>query len=75
MMSRTFIFEHADISHFREGFVSHLCALTDEPCKYKGYNMVDIHTGMCISERDFSHVVDLFIAAMDEQNVNHSLQN
>lgn len=68
-------FEHSDIGHFREGFISHLCALTDGPCEYEGDNMVDIHTGMHISERDFNHVVDLLVAAMDEQNISHSIQN
>lgn len=68
-------FEHANIAHFREGFISHLCDLTDGPCEYKGDNMVDIHTGMHISEREFNHVVDLLIAAMNEQNISHSVQN
>jgi hemoglobin len=37
--------------------------------------MVDIHTGMHISERDFNRVVDLLINAMDEQNISHRVQN
>ena len=68
-------FEHANISHFRAGFINHLCVLTDGPCEYKGDSMVDIHTGMNITEADFNHVVDLLINAMDEQRINHTVQN
>ncbi|MDC9502066.1 MULTISPECIES: group 1 truncated hemoglobin [unclassified Pseudoalteromonas] len=68
-------FEHSDISHFREGFIMHMCMLVDGPCKYKGDSMVDIHTGMHITEKDFNHVVDLLVNAMEEQNISHSIQN
>lgn len=68
-------FTHANVAHFRAGFITHLCAITNGPCEYKGDNMVDIHTGMHISERDFNRVVDLLINAMDEQHISHSVQN
>ncbi|MFK3862660.1 group I truncated hemoglobin [Pseudoalteromonas rhizosphaerae] len=68
-------FEHANISHFREGFINHLCVLTDGPCEYTRDSMVDIHTGMHITEADFNHVVDLLINAMNEQNISHTVQN
>ena len=68
-------FEHANISHFREGFINHLCVLTDGPCEYTRDSMVEIHTGMHINEADFNHVVDLLINAMNEQNIDHTVQN
>ncbi|CAM4005290.1 hemoglobin [Pseudoalteromonas mariniglutinosa NCIMB 1770] len=68
-------FEHANISHFRAGFLNHLCVLTDGPCKYTRDSMVEIHTGMHITEADFNHVVDLLINAMNEQNIDHTVQN
>ncbi|MEH6395682.1 MAG: group 1 truncated hemoglobin [Pseudoalteromonas sp.] len=68
-------FEHANISHFREGFINHLCVLTDGPCEYTRDSMVEIHTGMHITEADFNHVVDLLINAMNEQNIDHTVQN
>ena len=37
--------------------------------------MVAIHTGRNINEKDFNHVVDLLINAMDEQNIPHTVQN
>ena len=56
-------FEHTNIAHFRQGFILHMCMLTDGPCKYSyaGDSMVDIHTGMNITEKDFNHVVDLLV--------------
>jgi len=68
-------FEHSNISHFRQGFISHLCSLVDGSCEYKGDSMVAIHTGMNINEKDFNHVVDLLINAMNEQNIPHTVQN
>lgn len=68
-------FEHSNIDHFREGFIVHMCALVDGPCEYEGDSMVDIHTGMHITEKDFNHVVDLLVNAMEEQNISHSIQN
>ncbi|MCQ8879958.1 group 1 truncated hemoglobin [Pseudoalteromonas shioyasakiensis] len=68
-------FSHANVAHFRAGFISHLCALTNGSCEYKGDSMVDIHTGMHITEADFNRVVDLLINAMNEQQISHSVQN
>ena len=52
-----------------------MCMLVEGPCTYDGDSMVAIHTGMHITEKDFNHVVDLLINAMNEQDVSHSLQN
>ncbi|EGI72585.1 MULTISPECIES: group 1 truncated hemoglobin [Pseudoalteromonas] len=68
-------FEHSNIAHFRQGFINHMCMLVEGPCTYDGDSMVAIHTGMHITEKDFNHVVDLLINAMNEQDVSHSLQN
>ena len=68
-------FEHSNIAHFRQGFINHMCMLVEGPCTYDGDSMVAIHTGMHITEKDFNHVVDLLINAMNEQNISHSLQN
>ncbi|MDQ2044676.1 group 1 truncated hemoglobin [Pseudoalteromonas sp. 20-92] len=68
-------FEHANITHFRDGFISHMCMLFEGPCEYRGDSMIAIHTGMNISEKDFNHVVDLLINAMNEQNISYNVQN
>ncbi|NOU52682.1 group 1 truncated hemoglobin [Pseudoalteromonas sp. JBTF-M23] len=68
-------FKQTNVSHFRAGFITHMCDVLDGPCTYEGDNMVQIHTGMKINEHDFNHTVDLLIAAMNEVRLSHSLQN
>ncbi|WP_440054974.1 group I truncated hemoglobin [Pseudoalteromonas sp. T1lg65] len=68
-------FKHTNITHFRNGFISHMCDVLDGPCEYQGDNMVQIHTGMNINEHDFNHVVDLLIKAMNEADIEHPVQN
>lgn len=68
-------FAKASVSHFREGFITHLCAIAGGPCIYRGDNMIDIHTGMKINEADFNRVVELLINAMEASEVGYSTQN
>ena len=68
-------FADANISRFRTHLTTHLCAITDGPCKYTGDSMTDIHTGMKITEKDFNHLVDLLINAMNLQAIPHRIQN
>ncbi|NCP64804.1 MAG: group 1 truncated hemoglobin [Paraglaciecola sp.] len=68
-------FAESDIDRFRSKLNEHLCFLADGPCAYTGDTMAQVHAGMNISEGDFNHGVDLFIAAMDKANVPHPLQN
>ncbi|EGL55694.1 hypothetical Protein MAMP_02688 [Methylophaga aminisulfidivorans MP] len=37
--------------------------------------MQQIHDGMDINERDFNHLVDLLIDAMNETGISHPIQN
>ena len=68
-------FKASNVSHFRNGFLAHLCDTLDGPCEYKGDTMVQIHTGMNINEKDFNKVVDLLINAMNEVGISHPIQN
>ncbi|MDN4501365.1 group 1 truncated hemoglobin [Alteromonadaceae bacterium BrNp21-10] len=68
-------FKDSNISHFRKGFIQHLCSVADGPCQYTGDSMVDIHTGMHINERDFNYVVELLIDAMTEVGLSTPVQN
>lgn len=68
-------FAKASVSHFKKGFVSHLCDVSGGPCKYEGDNMVDIHTGMKINEADFNRVVELLVQAMEDAGINYQTQN
>lgn len=68
-------FKESDIDRFREKLTEHLCFLTGGPCSYTGDSMVDVHTGMNISESDFNLGVDLFINAMNKAEIPHPIQN
>ncbi|WP_152087600.1 group I truncated hemoglobin [Pseudoalteromonas sp. A25] len=68
-------FKQTNVSHFRAGFIAHMCDVLDGPCTYEGDSMAQIHTGMQINEHDFNHTVDLLIAAMSETGIAHPIQN
>lgn len=68
-------FTHANVDHFRKGFIQHFCEATDGPCTFEGDSMRDIHTGMNITEGDFNRVVELLIMALEESQVCYPLQN
>lgn len=68
-------FAQSRVSRFKENLIEHFCAISDGPCQYTGDNMVDIHTGMQINEKDFNHLVDLLINAMDDEGIPHNIQN
>jgi len=68
-------FERSNAVRFREKFIEHLCMLTGGPCLYTGDSMVDVHTGMQITEHDFNLGVDLLINAMTKADVSHPNQN
>lgn len=68
-------FAKSSVSHFKQGFISHLCDVSGGPCQYEGDNMVDIHTGMNINEADFNRVVELLVEAMEEVNLSYPTQN
>ena len=68
-------FAKASVSHFRQGFITHLCDAAGGPCEYQGDNMVDIHTGMNITEADFNRVVELLVLSLQENEVDYPTQN
>lgn len=68
-------FAKASVSHFRKGFINHMCDISGGPCKYKGDNMVNIHTGMNINEADFNRVVELLVKAMEKEDISYRTQN
>jgi len=68
-------FENSNIVRFREKMIEHVCVLTNGPCDYTGDTMLQVHSGMSISEHDFNATVDLFINAMTKADIPHPLQN
>jgi len=68
-------FAHSNIDRYHEKFVEYLCLASNGPCEYTGDNMVQVHTGMQITEKDFNITVDLLIKAMDKSGIAHTTQN
>ncbi len=68
-------FEESNLDRFYEKLTEQLCELSGGPCRYTGDSMIDSHTKMNVTEADFNLTVDLLIAAMDHQNIPHSIQN
>jgi hemoglobin len=68
-------FAKSNVTHFKQGFISHLCDAVGGPCQYKGDTMRDIHTGMNITEKDFNRIVELLISAMEDAEISYSSQN
>lgn len=68
-------FADTKISRFRQKLYLHLCQVSDGPCHYDGDSMIDVHTGMNINEGDFNHLVEILIAAMDQEKLTQSTQN
>ncbi len=68
-------FAKSNVTRFRQGFINHICELAAGPCKYEGDSMVDVHTGMNITESDFNRVVELLVDALEKNNVSYPVQN
>ncbi|MFT4766645.1 MAG: hemoglobin, partial [Oleispira sp.] len=68
-------FLKSNVTHFKQGFISHLCDAVGGPCQYKGDTMHDIHTGMKITEKDFNRTVELLIDAMEDAGIDYRSQN
>jgi hemoglobin len=68
-------FSKSNVTHFKQGFISHLCDAVGGPCQYKGDTMRDIHTGMNITEKDFNRTVEILIAAMEDAGIDYRSQN
>lgn len=68
-------FAESKINRFREHLQAHLCEVSDGPCRYAGDSMEQVHAGMNIQERDFNHLVELLIGAMEDAGTSTRAQN
>ena len=51
-------FEHADVNNLKKQLVDQICAATGGPCTYTGKDMKIAHTGMQITDAEFTALVD-----------------
>lgn len=69
------LFENTDFSLFRERLTDFLCIKLDGPCAYDGEEMIDVHTGMQITEAEFNGLVEDMIDVMEERHIPRAAQN
>ena len=69
-MGRFFVGLSADTqSKLRQHVVDFLCVATGGPCKYTGRDMKTAHTGLNITENDWSAMVKHLVATLDKFKV------
>ena len=68
-------FEKTDHADLRRLVIEQLCEATGGPCKYTGRSMEEAHSGLRLTDQDFSAFVEDLIAAMNELNVPKSSQD
>ncbi|MBS0569901.1 MAG: group 1 truncated hemoglobin [Proteobacteria bacterium] len=69
------LFTHADHADLRRLVIEQLCAATGGPCVYGGRNMEEAHSGLNLTEADFSAFMGDLVAAMDDGGVPLAQQN
>jgi hemoglobin len=70
-----FQFAEADIVNLHAQLSTHLCAISDGPCTYRGRDMRAAHLGLGITEAHFNALVENLIDAMDARQLPVTTQN
>ncbi|MDX1491808.1 MAG: group 1 truncated hemoglobin [Pseudohongiellaceae bacterium] len=68
-------FADSNVERFAEKFAEHLCTVVDGPCQYTGDSMIDIHTGMDVTEGGFNAIVEDLMNAMNQADISIGVQN
>lgn len=68
-------FEKTDHADLRQLVIDQLCEATGGPCKYAGRSMEEAHSGLRLTDQDFSAFVEDLVAAMTELNVPKASQD
>ncbi|HEY7872621.1 MAG TPA: group 1 truncated hemoglobin [Rudaea sp.] len=69
------LFAHVDHADLRRLVIEQLCAASGGPCVYSGRSMEEAHSGLNLTEADFSAFMGDLIAAMDDGKVPLAQQN
>lgn len=70
-----FQFRGMDVVQFHQNLTDQICELSGGPCTYTGRSMVDVHTGMNVTESQFNALTEHLILAMEQQGVGTGAQN
>jgi hemoglobin len=67
-------FEKTDHKDLRNLVIEQFCQATGGPCVYSGRSMEEAHSGLNLTDADFSAFVEDLIAALDELKVSKASQ-
>jgi len=59
------ITSEAKVANLRKQLIDQICEASGGPCTYTGLSMVEAHTGMNITDADFTAIAEDLIAALD----------
>ena len=62
-------FANSDAPALQGKLVDQICQATGGPCKYEGKDMKTAHTGMKVTEEEFSAMVEDLVKALDDAKV------
>lgn len=68
-------FEHTDHKDLRNLVIEQFCEATGGPCKYTGRSMEEAHSGLNLTDADFTAFVEDLIATMTDLKVPKSSQD
>lgn len=68
-------FAEADPERLRSKLVEQFCAESGGGCTYTGDSMKDSHAGMNITHADFNALVEVLVAAMENNDISVAAQN
>jgi hemoglobin len=69
------LFAKVDHNDLRRLVIEQICEATGGPCKYSGRSMEEAHSGLNLTEADFSAFMGDLVAAMDDLKVPLAQQN
>lgn len=69
------LFAKTDHNDLRRLVIEQLCEATGGPCKYTGRSMEEAHSGLNLTNADYSAFMGDLVAAMDEAKVPLAQQN
>jgi len=69
------LFAKTDHNDLRRLVIEQLCEATGGPCKYTGRSMEEAHSGLNLTNADFSAFMGDLVAAMDDLKVPLAQQN
>ncbi len=68
-------FANSDAARLRQMLIDQICNATGGPCEYTGKSMVEVHTGMNITDDEFDALVEDLVASLDKHQVPEAEKN